>query len=156
MGGGQAVDRAGGGDDNIRLAGQRRRIRRPCMADGDGGVLPQEQHGHRSSHHWGTADDHSVPAAGGNAVVVQQRHAGLGGAGGETSPPSGEHGGSALGRHAVHVLVRRQAGAEGALLPTQMGRQRPQQQAAVNGRVTVDGVDSCRHHIGGGIRGQGA
>ena len=156
MGGGQAVDRAGGGDDNIRLAGQRRRIRRLCMANGDGGVLPQEQHGHRTAYHRGTADDHSVPAAGGNAVVVQQRHAGLGGAGGKAPSLSGEHGGSALGRHTVHVLVRRQAGAEIALLPTQMGRQRPQQQAAVNGRVTVDSVDSCRHHIGGGIRGQGA
>ena len=156
MGGGQAVDRTGGGDDNIRLAGQRRRIRCLCMANGDGGVLPQEQHGHRTAYHRGTADDHCVPAAGGNAVVVQQRHAGLGGAGGETSPLSGEHGGSALGRHAVHVLVRCQAGTEGALLPSQMGRQRPQQQASVNGRVTVDGVDSCRHHIGGGIRGQGA
>ena len=88
--------------------------------------------------------------------MAQQRHTGLGGTGGKAPSLSGEHGGSALGRHAVHVLVRCQAGAECALLPTQMGRQRPQQQAAVNGRITVDGVDSCRHHIGGGIRGQGA
>ena len=88
--------------------------------------------------------------------MAQQRHTGLGGAGGKAPSLSGEHGGSALGRHAVHILVRYQAGTEGALLPSQMGRQRPQQQAAVNGRVTVDGVDSRRHHIGGGIRGQGA
>ena len=108
------------------------------MADGDGGVLGHEHHRGRLADDEGTADDNRILALAVNAVVIQNFHAGLRGAGGETQLLTGEDAGIGEVRHAVHVLAGGQMVADLILIGLQMLRQGPEHEAAVDRIVSVD------------------
>ena len=108
------------------------------MADGDGGVLGHEHHRGRLADDEGPADDNRILALAVNAVVIQNFHAGLRGAGGETQLLTGEDAGIGEVRHAVHVLAGGQMVADLILIGLQMLRQGPEHEAAVDGIVGVD------------------
>ena len=108
------------------------------MADGDGGVLGHEHHRGRLADDEGTADDDGVLALAVNAVVVQNFHARLRGAGGEPQLLAGEGAGVGEVGHAVDVLAGGQMVADLVLIGLQMLRQGPEHEAAVDGIVGVD------------------
>jgi hypothetical protein len=60
------------------------------VADGDGGVLVQQQVGGGLADHGGPADHCDVPSGQLDLVVVQDRHHGLGGRRGERRESSGQ------------------------------------------------------------------
>ena len=111
------------------------------MADGDGGVLGHQHHRGRLADNERAADDNGVLALAVNAVVIQDLHAGLRGAGGEAKLLAGEDARVGKVGHAVDVLAGSQMVADLVLIGLQVLRQRPEHQAAVDGIISVDGLD---------------
>ena len=124
------------------------------MADGDGGVLGHEHHRGGLADDEGAADDDGVFTLAVNAVVVQDLHARLRGAGGEAQLLAGEDAGVGEVCHAVHVLAGGQMVADLVLIGFQMLRQRPEHEAAVDGVVCVDRFDLRDESFLGHVLGQ--
>src|ERR1019366_2246547 len=61
-----------GGDEDIGLAADGRQVGRFGMADGDGGVLVQEQEGDRLAYDIAAADDDGAAPGDGNAAALQE------------------------------------------------------------------------------------
>ena len=125
------------------------------MAGGDGGVLAHEHHARRLAHHQAPADDHGVLALAVNAVVVQNLHAGGGGAGGVAQVVEAlEHAGIGQVGHAVHVLLGVQAVADFVLVGLQVLGQGTEHEHAMDGIVGVDLVDGLKQLFLGNISGK--
>ena len=142
---------SGGGDEHLRPAALGGQIGGAGVAEGDGGVAPQQQHGRRSADHQAAANHHRPPAGEIISIVVQQLHAGLGGAGGIALPVAGEHRRQRAGCDAVHILGRREGGTHRALV--HVAGQWAEQQAAVDIRRPVDLPEQrCQLLLGGILR----
>ena len=122
------------------------------MADGHSGILAHEHHRGRFTDDEATPDDDGVLALAVDAVVVQDLHAGGGGAGGKAQIAAAlEHTGVRQVGHAVDVLLRVEAVADLILVGLEMLRQRTEHQNAVDGVVGVDLVDELEQVLLGGI-----
>jgi hypothetical protein len=62
---------ADGGHQNVGLAGDRAQVARLRVADGDGGVLVEQQHGRRLAHNVAAAHHHGVLAGDGNPLRLR-------------------------------------------------------------------------------------
>ena len=76
------------------------------MAHGHRGVARLQQHGDGFPDHKAATDDRRPLAGGIDAVVIQNLHTALRGAGGVSLAPAGEHRKQGGGGHAVHILAR--------------------------------------------------
>ena len=112
----------------------------------------EQQQGQRTAHHQRAAQHGDPLAAGIDAVVVQYLHTGLGRAGREALPRAGHHPGQRAVGDAVHVLLCGQSPAHRRVVDA--GRQRPEDQAAVDGRIGVYLRDDLQHLFRGGCGGQ--
>ena len=121
------------------------------MANGDGGILGHEHHGSGLAHHQGAADHNSVLALAVDAVVVQNFHAGRGGAGSEAQGLTFEDTGVRHVGHGVHVLAGGQAVADLVLVSLQVLGQRTEHQNAMDGGI---GIDHSQNFFLGGSLGQ--
>ena len=127
---------AHGHHQNVRLTADFGEVPGPGIADGDGGVFPVQQHGRRFSHHQAAAHHRHPLALQGDAVEVQNFHAGLRRTGGISHPAAGKDARQRGVGDAVHVLFRGQGGTD--RLVVHLGRQGPENQTAVDAGVLVD------------------
>ena len=114
----------------------------------------EQQHGGGLAHHRAPADDHRLLAGAVNAVVVQNLHAGGGGAGGEAQGLAHEHAGVGAVGHAVHVLAGIQTVADLVLVRLQVLGQGAEHEHAVDLVVGVDAVDDFQKVPLGHVLGQ--
>ena len=124
------------------------------MADGDGGILAHEHHGSGLAHHQAAADDNGILALAVDAVVVQDLHAGGGGAGGIAQVQALEHTGIGHMGHAVHILFGVKPVADLVLVRLQVLGQWPEHEHAVDGIVGVDLIDDGQDILLGSVLGQ--
>ena len=115
------------------------------VADGDGGMTAQQQHGHRFANDQTAAHHHRPLALQLVAVVVQDFQAGLGGAGRVSRAAAGKYRRQGPGSDAVHVLGGGEGGADCGLIHV-LG-QGAKQETAVDGVVPVDLLDDL-HQVG--------
>ena len=152
---GQAVQHTGGGNNDVRVPADFSGVHRLGMADGNGGVLAHEHHGGGLADHQAAANDRGVLALAVDTVVVQNLHAGGGGAGGEAQTvQSLKHTGVGQMGHAVHVLPGVEAVADLILVGLQMLGQGTEHQHAVDGIVGVDLIDDRENVFLGRVPGQ--
>jgi hypothetical protein len=100
---------AGRGDEDVGLAGERREVSGPRVADRHGGVPVKQQMRGGFPDHDGPADHHRMPAAQFHPVVVKQPEHRLGRGRGERGQPR-RQAAEGLRAGAVHVLGRRDRG----------------------------------------------
>ena len=133
----------GSAHHDVGSAHERGQIGRARMAQGDGGVAREHQHGRGLAHHQAAAHDDRVLARQIDAVAVEHLHACLRGAGRETLALAHEHACERTGAHAVDILLRRQHVAQLKLAHTL--RERAEQHAAMHGSVDVHAFDDGLH-----------
>ena len=138
---GQALQHACGRHQDVSLAGHFLHVPGLGVAHGNGGVLAQQHHGGGLAHHQRAADHNGLLASAVDAVVVQDLHAGLGGAGREAQLLAHEHTGVGQVSHGVDILAGGQMVADLVLIRLQVLGQGAEQQAAVDAVVGVDGLD---------------
>ncbi|KAF1858236.1 hypothetical protein Lal_00014736 [Lupinus albus] len=141
---GQRVAAADGGHDDVRLAGVVAQVRRTAMADGDGGVLLQEQQRHRLADRVAAADDDGVLAAQVDAGRLDQLHAAVRRARAEAFQAGHQFAG---GQHgiAVHVLAGRDGFDD--FRRVDVLRQRHLDEDAVDGRIRVQRGDTVEQRL---------
>ena len=98
-------------------------------------MLGEQQQRDRLADDKAAADDDDALAFDGDVVVLEQCHAGRGGAGGITALGAGVHGGHGAVGDAVHVLFRVERRARRLVI--QVPRQRAEHQHAVDLLVRV-------------------
>ena len=109
------------------------------MADGHSRVLGEQQQGDRLADDEATADHDHALALDGHVIMLEQRHAGRGGAGRIAAVGAGVDRGERAVGDAVHILSRVE-GAAGGLVVEVLG-QRAEHQNAVNALVLVERTD---------------
>ena len=124
------------------------------MAHGDGGVLGHQHHGCGLTNYQGAADDNGVLALAVNAVVIQNLHAGGGGAGRVAQGLAFKNAGIGHMGHGVHVLLGSQTVADLVLVSLQVLGQGTEHQNAVDGIVSVDLIDHSQDFFLGSGLGQ--
>ena len=122
------------------------------MADGDGAVLVEQQHGHGLAHNVAAADDHAALALHGDVIGLQQLHDAGGGAGQEVVVPHHDFA-YVVGVEGVHVLLGVDGLHHGALV--QALGQGGLHQNAVDVLLVVEGVHQSQQFLLGGGGGQG-
>ena len=152
---GQGAQHAGCGHQDVCAAGDLGGVDRLGVADGDGGVLLHQHHGCGLAHDQGAADDHGALALAVDAVVVQDLHAGLGGAGREAQILAVlKHACVGQVGHAVHILGRIQLVADLVLIRLQVLGQGAEHQHAVDAVVGVELLDLGDQGLLGHVLGQ--
>ena len=122
---GQGVQDTGGGDDDVSLTADSCGVNGTGVADGDGGVLSHQHHGSGLADNQGAADDDSLLAGAVDAVVIQDLHAGGGGAGSEAQALGAfEDAGVGQVGHGVDILLGSQTVADLLLVVLQVLGQR--------------------------------
>ena len=129
----------GGDDEDIRLAADGGQIFAAAVADGHGRVLGEQQQGDRLADDEAAADHDHALALDGHVIMLEQRHAGRGGAGRIAAVGAGVDRGERAVGDAVHILSRVE-GAAGGLVVEVLG-QRAEHQNAVNTLVLVERTD---------------
>jgi hypothetical protein len=148
--GGQEVELADGSDDHVGLPRDGAQVLRGAVADGHGGALGQQHHGHRLADDVAAADDHRVLAAQVVADGFEHLHAAVRRAGPEAGGAGHQRAGAG-DVEAVHVL----GGRDGLddLLAVHVLRKRQLHQDAVHLRVVVERTDAGQQvgfaHVGG-------
>ena len=129
----------GGDDEDVGLAADLGQVLAAAVADGHGRMLGEQQQGNGLADDKAAADNDDALAFDGDVVVLEQRHAGRGGAGGITALGAGVHGGHGAVGDAVHVLFRveRRAGR----LVIKVPRQRAEHQHAMHLFICAQRVD---------------
>ena len=135
----------GGDDEDVGLAADVGQILAAAVADGHGRMLGEQQQRDRLADDKAAADDDDALAFDGDVVVLEQRHAGRGGAGGITALGAGVHGGHGAVGDAVHVLFRVERRARRLVI--QVPRQRAEHQHAVDLLVRAQRVDVLHQHL---------
>ena len=129
----------GSDHENVRLTADGGQIFAAAVADGHSRVLGEQQQGDRLADDEAAADHDHALALDGHVIMLEQRHAGRGGAGRIAAVGAGvDRGERAIG-DAVHILSRVE-GAAGGLVVEVLG-QRAEHQNAVNALVLVERTD---------------
>ena len=143
---------AHGHHHDVGLSAHFRQVLGAGVAQGHGGVFPVQHHGGWLAHHKAASHHHGTLAGEGDAIILQNLHAGLRGAGGVAQIGVREHPGQRTVRDAVNVLFRAQGGADGAVI--ELLGQRAEQQTAVDAVVSVHLVQYPKQLLLRGVGGQ--
>ena len=143
---------AHGDHHDVRLPAHFRQVPGAGVAQGHGGVFPVQHHGGGLAHHKAAPHHHGTLAGKGDAIILQNFHAGLRGAGGIAQIGVREYPGQRTVRDAVNVLFRAQSGADGAVV--ELLGQRAEQQTAVDAIVRVHLVQYTEQLLLCGVGGQ--